>query len=400
MTAACRRSSVLFLTVLLLMAALLTPNRPVQSGEVQSIPGALSGTVYHDGNGKLLENVDVVLCKSSQQDTLKSLLEKGAISDMSRQVSFYQARTDEAGAFEIPSIDISASSSYALMLQKSGYRPLIVQDISIVSGASLAQRLTLYMEPALTEGEEPVVRNADELPCPHVILPPMPECRNKGSHLIFATREGLVGGTTANGHVITERDHFVALPSKRNLCKSDATTENKVLLTYNGHSVSVPVWDIGPWNTKDDYWNSSSVREMWQDLTQYIPEAQAAFQSGYNDGKDGYGRTVKNAAGIDLADGVFLDDLAMTDNDWIEVQFLWQGSSSLKGDIDSDGAVTSTDGDLCLKITLDLTISYTAAPTSHKATQSERNAADMNGDGAVGVDDAVMILKESVKAAE
>ena len=30
---------------------------------------------------------------------------------------------------------------------------------------------------------------------------------------VWATREGLVGGTTANGHVIVEHDRFVALPS-------------------------------------------------------------------------------------------------------------------------------------------------------------------------------------------
>lgn len=396
MTTTCRRSSVLCLTALLLMAVLLTPDISVQSGEVQRIPGALSGTVCHDGSRKFLENVDVVLCKS--QDTVKNLLERGLSSDMKRPGSFYQAYTDEAGVFEIPSIDISTSSSYVLMLQKPGYRPLIVQDITIVSGASLADRLTLYMEPALTDRNDPVVRNIDELPLPDVVLPPRPERCNKGSHLIFATREGLVGGTTANGHIITESDHFVALPSRRSLCESDATKENEVLLTYNGRSVRVPVWDVGPWNTKDDYWNPSEQREMWKDLSQYIPEAQAAFQNGYNDGRDGFGRTVKNAAGIDLADGVFLDDLAMTDNDWIEVQFLWQGSSSLKGDIDSDGAITSADGDLCLKITLNLTISYTASPSAHEPTEAERSAADMNGDGAVGVDDAVMILKESVRS--
>lgn len=33
------------------------------------------------------------------------------------------------------------------------------------------------------------------------------------SYEVFATREGLVGGTTANGHRIRAHDHFVALPS-------------------------------------------------------------------------------------------------------------------------------------------------------------------------------------------
>ncbi|XVV38978.1 hypothetical protein ACQPXT_38425 [Streptomyces sp. CA-100214] len=34
---------------------------------------------------------------------------------------------------------------------------------------------------------------------------------------VYATREGLVGHTTANGHVIKANDHFVALPSRRAL---------------------------------------------------------------------------------------------------------------------------------------------------------------------------------------
>ncbi|GAA3105760.1 hypothetical protein JOF29_005335 [Kribbella aluminosa] len=41
---------------------------------------------------------------------------------------------------------------------------------------------------------------------------------------VFATREGLVGGTTANGHVIASRDHFVALPSRRGLSGNGSGT--------------------------------------------------------------------------------------------------------------------------------------------------------------------------------
>ena len=36
-------------------------------------------------------------------------------------------------------------------------------------------------------------------------------------YLVVEIREGLVGGTTANGHVVTRRDIFVALPSRRSL---------------------------------------------------------------------------------------------------------------------------------------------------------------------------------------
>jgi hypothetical protein len=86
-----------------------------------------------------------------------------------------------------------------------------------------------------------------------------------------------------------------------------------------------PVWDVGPWNTKDDYWNPSATREMWKDLPQGKPEAQAAYQSGYNGGKDQFGRTVANPAGIDLADGVFWDALQLADNSWVDATYLWTG---------------------------------------------------------------------------
>jgi len=144
------------------------------------------------------------------------------------------------------------------------------------------------------------------------------------TYTIFATREGLVGGTTANGHVIVPHDHFVALPSRRALC-SNGGYEFQVTLSYSGRTVTAPVLDVGPWNTKDDYWNPSSIREMWQDLPQGTPEAQAAYQNGYNGGQDQFGRTVTNPAGIDLADGTFWDNLGMTNNDWVSVNYLWTG---------------------------------------------------------------------------
>ena len=130
---------------------------------------------------------------------------------------------------------------------------------------------------------------------------------------IFVTREGLVGGTTANGHVIVERDWFAALPSRRGL-------ETTVKVCTQTRCVFLPVWDVGPWNTKDDYWNAD--RQMWTDLPQGLPQAQAAFQEGYHGGLDEFGRKVLNPAGIDLADGAFWDGLGLVDNAWAEVTFL------------------------------------------------------------------------------
>ena len=144
------------------------------------------------------------------------------------------------------------------------------------------------------------------------------------SYRVYATREGLVGYTTANGHVIKSSDRFVALPSRRALA-SNGGTEYQVRICYavTGKCTTTSVWDVGPWNTKDDYWNVSSVREMWKDLPQGKPEAQAAYQDGYNGGLDQFGRRPANPAGIDLADGTFWYDLGMSNNDWVTVTYLW-----------------------------------------------------------------------------
>jgi hypothetical protein len=146
------------------------------------------------------------------------------------------------------------------------------------------------------------------------------------TYTVYATREGLVGGTTANGHVIQPNDHFVALPSRRVLCPNGSQQYSvEVRNPATGQSEVAAVWDIGPWNEHDDYWNPSSQREAWQDLPQGTPEAQAAYQHGYNGGQDGSGRHVANPAGIDLADGTFAA-IGMTDNGFVEVTFLWTGS--------------------------------------------------------------------------
>jgi peptidoglycan hydrolase-like protein with peptidoglycan-binding domain len=140
----------------------------------------------------------------------------------------------------------------------------------------------------------------------------------------FATREGLVGSTTANGHVIAARDHFVALPSRRGLSSNGSTQFSvRVCNPNNGRCETAPVWDVGPWNTHDDYWNPAGTRERFGDLPRGTPEAQAARLNGYNGGKDEFGRTVANPAGIDLADGTFRDGLGMSDNGYVTVTYLW-----------------------------------------------------------------------------
>ena len=106
---------------------------------------------------------------------------------------------------------------------------------------------------------------------------------------VFATREGLVGARTATGHVIDEKDIFVALPSRKALNKT-------VVLENREKSLKAGVLDVGPWNTNDPYWESGKP-----------PQAES--------GKDLFGRQT-NKAGIDLSNETFRK-LGLKDNTWI-----------------------------------------------------------------------------------
>jgi hypothetical protein len=164
------------------------------------------------------------------------------------------------------------------------------------------------------------------------------------TYRIYATREGLVGATTANGHVIKSSDRFVALPSRRALA-SNGGTEYQVRLCYpvNGKCTTASVWDVGPWNTKDDYWNPSSTRQMWTSLPQGKPEAQAAYLEGFNGGLDEFGRRPANPAGIDLADGTFWTDLGMSNNDYVNVTYLWTSGTGTSTGLVVDSNNTNND---------------------------------------------------------
>lgn len=152
---------------------------------------------------------------------------------------------------------------------------------------------------------------------------------------LFATRIGLVGGTTANGHVVRPDDHFVALPSRRGLAtRGGGEYTVRVCGTgelgpeasgeTEGHTprcAYLPVWDVGPWNIDDDHWNEE--RQSWRGLERGRPQAEAAYTEGYNGGLDGFGRRVRNPAGIDLADGAFEQGLRLPTNGWVQVDYLW-----------------------------------------------------------------------------
>lgn len=100
-------------------------------------------------------------------------------------------------------------------------------------------------------------------------------------------------------------------------------------LSLNGRQLNgVQVKDCGPWNIDDNYWNSAGgarPRRLFAGLATGLPESQAAYFDGYNGGKDQFGRTVSNPAGIDLSPqaGVQLG-LGYLVSGWIYVNFNWE----------------------------------------------------------------------------
>jgi hypothetical protein len=132
---------------------------------------------------------------------------------------------------------------------------------------------------------------------------------------LWATREGLVGRTTASGHVIQPNDQFVALPSRRALGKT-------VIVKYRDKTITTTVKDVGPWNRDDAWWEVGAARGQFPDVPRFVPQAWAAYEHGHNDGRDGTNRYVTFPAMIDLADGTYAE-LGLPYADWVDVTLTW-----------------------------------------------------------------------------
>lgn len=96
---------------------------------------------------------------------------------------------------------------------------------------------------------------------------------------------------TKNGN-----SYEVALPHKRLKFRGGF----RVRVNHKGHTAKVPVKEVGPWNTRDNYWQPRKKRVMWSKLPRCKPAATAAYFNNFNKGRDEQGRIVRNPAGIDL----------------------------------------------------------------------------------------------------
>ena len=98
----------------------------------------------------------------------------------------------------------------------------------------------------------------------------------------------------------------------------------KAIVTFDGRAAQIPIKDVGPWNTYDNYWDPIAKRTMWKNLARGIPEAQAAYFNNYNRGKDEFGREVLNPAGADLTPAAAAQlGLRKYQNAWVSVRMPW-----------------------------------------------------------------------------
>jgi hypothetical protein len=100
----------------------------------------------------------------------------------------------------------------------------------------------------------------------------------------------------------------------------------KVTITRNRGRIRAPVKEVGPWNIRDNYWQSRKHRDMWDDLKRCKPEAEAAYFDNYNHGEDQFGREVLNPAGVDLTPRAARRlGLRKYQNAWVKVRYPWVG---------------------------------------------------------------------------
>jgi hypothetical protein len=112
----------------------------------------------------------------------------------------------------------------------------------------------------------------------------------------------------------------VALPHRKLKAKGGF----RVSIRRGGHRARAPVKEVGPWNLRDNYWQSRRYRDMWGNLRRCRPEAEAAYFNNYHRGRDQFGRKVLNPAGVDLTPRVAHRlGLKRYQNAWVYVRYRW-----------------------------------------------------------------------------
>jgi hypothetical protein len=398
------------LALLLALAALcaLTVVPALTAGVLPAdFVGNVYGTVV-DAHSQPVAGARVVLIERERDAELLEQLRDTVVQPRFLQIPHrLTAVTDAKGEFLINGVPTPApQKDYTIMATATGHATAVIRGAHVLPGASMALEAHFQLGDA-TRPAKVFDADADDAPFRYRHERPytggFASEPNAAPHdrmhsqsfnaLVYATREGLVGGTCANGHIIVPNDHFVALPSERAL-SSNGGYEKQVRLTYGGRSIVAPVWDVGPWNSHDNYWEPSLLRTFAATLPIGTPESWAAFYQGFNGGLNQKGHVVENPAGIDLADGTFNLDLAMPDNDYVSVEFLWLNDAApapARGDFNRDGSAdliwqNSTTGQRAVWLMQRTSYSGTAdLPTLANTAWQISGTADFNTDGSTDV---------------
>lgn len=205
--------------------------------------------------------------------------------------------------------------------------PILQAQYRVILLGSLTASPTVRDLRLVSTGQAPTVMGATNL-SPYSIAP---------TFRVRATRLGMVGGRTANGYVIPPRARFVALPSWTVL-STVGRDEYRVRISYRGRSAVAPVYDVGPYNERDDYWNQP--RRGYPQLEHGWPMDHAAYYEGFNGGRAEKG-FVRFPTAVDVGDGIWWDALGINgDQAEVEVSFLWLGQDPLAGPPQRDPALS------------------------------------------------------------
>jgi hypothetical protein len=100
----------------------------------------------------------------------------------------------------------------------------------------------------------------------------------------------------------------------------------RVVITRKRDRIRPPVKEVGPWNIRDNYWQSRRKRDKFDNLRRCKPEAEAAYFNNFNHGEDQFGREVLNPAGVDLTPlAAKRLGLRRFQNAWVWVRYPWVG---------------------------------------------------------------------------
>lgn len=160
------------------------------------------------------------------------------------------------------------------------------------------------------------------------------------TYRVAATREGLVGGETSSGHIITPQDHFVALPACTTLScdwlqpgvrheqwgvRTECGTNCYVRVANprTGACDVVPVLDVGPWFTLDDWWHPADRRN----IPRRLARGETAEKHAYNGRDVGYG--VRNGHGVSNKgyEVTFRTAIDLGDGTWTKIGYPMRAES-------------------------------------------------------------------------